>query len=133
MGTEFQACPTSYDYDAPISEAGDLTPKYWAVRETIGKVGELFFYFKGFFLEKWGKIVSWKVLKRNVVFFVFSFFFMKRKVLIHSLYWAGKETISKLGEIATIYLSRFDHFCLKKFAIKIFFFSLKFCDHLLRS
>jgi len=35
--TSFTPCPTSYDYDAPLSEAGDLTPKYWAVRETIGK------------------------------------------------------------------------------------------------
>jgi len=33
----FQACPTSYDYDAPISEAGDLTHKYWAIRDVIGK------------------------------------------------------------------------------------------------
>lgn len=28
---------TSYDYDAPISEAGDLTPKYEAIRDTILK------------------------------------------------------------------------------------------------
>ena len=25
----FLATPTSYDYDAPITEAGDLTDKYW--------------------------------------------------------------------------------------------------------
>jgi hypothetical protein len=29
---------TSYDYDAPISEAGDLTFKYMALREAISKV-----------------------------------------------------------------------------------------------
>ncbi|GFO02595.1 beta-galactosidase [Plakobranchus ocellatus] len=29
--------PTSYDYDSPISEAGDLTPKYYAVRDIISK------------------------------------------------------------------------------------------------
>ncbi|KAJ6661996.1 hypothetical protein lerEdw1_012843 [Lerista edwardsae] len=28
--------PTSYDYDAPLSEAGDLTEKYFAIREVIG-------------------------------------------------------------------------------------------------
>ena len=29
--------PTSYDYDALISEAGDLTPKYYAFKEIISK------------------------------------------------------------------------------------------------
>ncbi|KFR03751.1 Beta-galactosidase, partial [Opisthocomus hoazin] len=28
--------PTSYDYDAPLSEAGDLTEKYFALRQVIG-------------------------------------------------------------------------------------------------
>lgn len=28
---------TSYDYDAPISEAGDLTPKYFIMRDVILK------------------------------------------------------------------------------------------------
>ncbi len=28
---------TSYDYDAPISESGQTTPKYWALRETLAK------------------------------------------------------------------------------------------------
>ncbi|GFQ81038.1 beta-galactosidase [Trichonephila clavata] len=37
LGSTFQACPTSYDYDAPLTEAGDPTPKYYAIRETIGK------------------------------------------------------------------------------------------------
>ncbi|GFS44564.1 beta-galactosidase [Nephila pilipes] len=37
LGDNFQACPTSYDYDAPLTEAGDPTPKYYAIRETIGK------------------------------------------------------------------------------------------------
>ena len=31
--------PTSYDDDAAISEAGDVTYKYYMIRETIGKVG----------------------------------------------------------------------------------------------
>ena len=26
---------TSYDYDAPIDEAGDVTPKYYAIRDVI--------------------------------------------------------------------------------------------------
>jgi beta-galactosidase len=29
--------PTSYDYDAPISEAGDTTEKYFAIRNAISK------------------------------------------------------------------------------------------------
>ena len=28
---------TSYDYDAPISESGQTTPKYWALREAMAK------------------------------------------------------------------------------------------------
>ncbi|KAK8753118.1 hypothetical protein OTU49_002622 [Cherax quadricarinatus] len=37
VGGTFQSCPTSYDYDAPVSEAGDPTEKYHAVREVISK------------------------------------------------------------------------------------------------
>lgn len=33
----YQPTTTSYDYDAPISEAGDLTPKYHLCREILGK------------------------------------------------------------------------------------------------
>ncbi len=32
---------TSYDYDAPLSEAGDLTKKYHAMRKVIGKFAPL--------------------------------------------------------------------------------------------
>ena len=31
----FQPNPTSYDYDAPISEAGDLTEKYFAIKNVV--------------------------------------------------------------------------------------------------
>ena len=31
----FQPNPTSYDYDAPISEAGDLTEKYFAIQNVV--------------------------------------------------------------------------------------------------
>lgn len=34
----FRPVPTSYDYDAAISEAGDMTFKYWLIRNTIQKV-----------------------------------------------------------------------------------------------
>ncbi|MGI6166308.1 MAG: beta-galactosidase [Limnochordia bacterium] len=40
-GNGYEPTITSYDYDAPLSEAGDLTPKYWAFREVIGKYTEL--------------------------------------------------------------------------------------------
>lgn len=36
--TPYGAQPTSYDYDAPLSEAGDLTEKYFAVKNVIKKV-----------------------------------------------------------------------------------------------
>jgi len=34
----FQVCPTSYDCDAPLSEAGDTTDKYLAVRKFTSQV-----------------------------------------------------------------------------------------------
>ncbi len=34
-GTTYQPDVTSYDYDAPLSEAGDITPKYKALRDVI--------------------------------------------------------------------------------------------------
>lgn len=37
-GNMYDPCPTSYDYDAPLSEAGDPTAKYFAIKETISKV-----------------------------------------------------------------------------------------------
>ncbi|KAK7075800.1 Beta-galactosidase-1-like protein [Halocaridina rubra] len=36
-GSEFLVCPTSYDYDAPLSEAGDPTEKYWVLRNITQK------------------------------------------------------------------------------------------------
>ncbi|XP_064527255.1 beta-galactosidase [Pseudopipra pipra] len=37
----YMSQPTSYDYDAPLSEAGDLTEKYFALREVIGMYKQL--------------------------------------------------------------------------------------------
>ena len=34
----FRSVITSYDYGAPMSEAGDLTAKYWAIRDVVAKV-----------------------------------------------------------------------------------------------
>lgn len=34
---EYHSCTTSYDYDAPLSEAGDVTDKFYAIRDVIGK------------------------------------------------------------------------------------------------
>ena len=36
-GKDHQPQPTSYDYDAPLSETGDRTPKYEAIRERISQ------------------------------------------------------------------------------------------------
>ena len=37
----YKPVPTSYDYDAPLSEAGDITEKYNAIRIVISKVSRL--------------------------------------------------------------------------------------------
>lgn len=37
----YQPIVTSYDYDAPLDEAGNPTPKYWAFREVIAKYVKL--------------------------------------------------------------------------------------------
>jgi len=37
----YQPTVTSYDYDAPLSEAGDPTLKYWALRNLIGRYAPL--------------------------------------------------------------------------------------------
>uniref|UniRef100_A0A8C6QET9 Beta-galactosidase n=4 Tax=Nannospalax galili TaxID=1026970 RepID=A0A8C6QET9_NANGA len=37
----YAAQPTSYDYDAPLSEAGDLTEKYFVLRKVIQKFKEV--------------------------------------------------------------------------------------------
>ncbi|MEE6523503.1 hypothetical protein FKM82_022433 [Ascaphus truei] len=39
--TPYEPQPTSYDYDAPLSEAGDLTDKYFAIREVIKKYKQI--------------------------------------------------------------------------------------------
>jgi beta-galactosidase len=36
-GGHYQPQPTSYDYDAPLDEAGRPTPKYYKIRETIAR------------------------------------------------------------------------------------------------
>lgn len=44
----FLAEPTSYDYDAPLSEPADITNKYLAIRDSISKVLFSFNYFYSF-------------------------------------------------------------------------------------
>lgn len=39
--TEYQPTVTSYDYCAPVSECGDLTPSYHAIRALLGADGEI--------------------------------------------------------------------------------------------
>ena len=38
----YRPVPTSYDYDAPLTEAGDITDKYMTLRQVITKVTLLF-------------------------------------------------------------------------------------------
>jgi len=40
-GPPFAPNPTSYDFNAPVSESGDLTQKYWTLRNRIGKYSVL--------------------------------------------------------------------------------------------
>jgi beta-galactosidase len=40
-GTAYLADVTSYDYDAPLTETGDPTPKYFAFQQVIGKYASL--------------------------------------------------------------------------------------------
>ena len=40
-GTQYQPTITSYDYGSPLSEAGDLTPTYYAVQQVLGKLAPL--------------------------------------------------------------------------------------------
>jgi hypothetical protein len=40
-GDKYQPQLTSYDYDAPLSEAGDPTSKYFAIKEVIGRVSNM--------------------------------------------------------------------------------------------
>jgi len=40
-GTKYMPTITSYDYDVPISESGDLTDKFYAVREVVSKYVDL--------------------------------------------------------------------------------------------
>ncbi|VVC95991.1 unnamed protein product [Leptidea sinapis] len=37
-GPTYQPDITSYDYDAPLTEAGDPTPKYFAIRDALTKL-----------------------------------------------------------------------------------------------
>jgi len=41
---EFSVCPTSYDCDAPLTEAGDITDKYLAIRNFTLQVLQRFPY-----------------------------------------------------------------------------------------
>lgn len=40
----YNAQPTSYDYDAPLTEAGDLTKKYFAIQNVIKMVNEEIYF-----------------------------------------------------------------------------------------
>ena len=48
----FRPVPTSYDYDAAISEAGDLTYKYYMLRNIIGKVSDRDMWYIAFLVSQ---------------------------------------------------------------------------------
>ena len=39
--SEFQPVPTSYDYDAPLTESGDTTQKYYVIMEVIAQYADV--------------------------------------------------------------------------------------------
>jgi len=39
-GDEFYPVITSYEFDGPLTEAGDPNDKYFAIRKVIGKVSQ---------------------------------------------------------------------------------------------
>ena len=41
LGDKYLAVTTSYDYDAPLSEAGDPTEKYWQIQKVISKYNKI--------------------------------------------------------------------------------------------
>jgi hypothetical protein len=46
MRTGYNPQITSYDYDAPLNEAGDPTEKYFQLRNVISKVLGIFIHIK---------------------------------------------------------------------------------------
>ena len=40
-GDGLEPITTSYDYDAPLSEAGDPTEKYWQIQKVISKYNKI--------------------------------------------------------------------------------------------
>ena len=40
-GRTYRPQPTSYDYDAPLTEAGDPTEKYFAIQKVLSKYVEI--------------------------------------------------------------------------------------------
>ena len=42
--TDFHVCITSYDFDAPLTEAGDPTQKYYDIRDVVKNVSKVSCY-----------------------------------------------------------------------------------------
>ncbi|QUW24058.1 beta-galactosidase [Sporosarcina sp. Marseille-Q4063] len=85
-----QPTVTSYDYDCPISETGDITPKFHAVREAVSKhkdIGELVLP------EPIPKIDYGKVEMTEVVGL-----FDALDMISESVQKANPETMEKLGQ-----------------------------------
>jgi hypothetical protein len=53
---------TSYDYDAPLTEAGDPTPKYMAIRAVVNNVK---FKIIKYFVGKYIKLICLKYLNQE--------------------------------------------------------------------
>jgi len=41
LGDKYLPITTSYDFDAPLSEAGDPTEKYWQIQKVISKYNKI--------------------------------------------------------------------------------------------
>jgi hypothetical protein len=57
FGDNYQPQLTSYDFDAPVTEAGDPTSKYFAIREVIGRVSNIVLEVGGWSLNHFSDLV----------------------------------------------------------------------------
>lgn len=90
FGDEYQPTVTSYDYDCPVSEAGDITPKFFAVREVIAKhknIGKLLLP-EPITKMNYGKVILTETLQ------LFDALEMISKPIVR----ANPETMEKIGQ-----------------------------------
>lgn len=86
----YQPTVTSYDYDCPVSETGDITPKFHEVRKAIAKHKEI------------GELILPKPIPKlaygNVTMTESVSLFETLEMISHPIQRANPETMEKLGQ-----------------------------------